>query len=145
MVGYSGTPLAKKLGINQDTRVLALNAPNEFEAWLAPLPEAVTLGSRIRTADVAVAFCRNSRELERLLPRAMKAIGPDATVWIGWPKKASGIESDLQTREVMMGIMLPTGLVDVKVGAISEVWSGLKFVVRKELRSGWPPAGTAKH
>lgn len=137
MVGYSGTPLAKKLGIAQGSRVLVIGAPSEFEQWLQPLPEGVTLSSRIRTADVVVMFCTTERDVERALPRAVTAIGPTGSIWLCWPKKASGIVSPLQDRTTMMGLMFPPGLVDVKVGAVSDVWSGLKFVVRKENRPSW--------
>lgn len=141
MVGYSGTPLAKKLGIVADSRVLVLNPPDGFMEWLSPLPGDVTISSRLRKADVVVAFCVTENDLIRALPRATRAIGPTGSVWIAWPKKASGIESSLQSRDTMMSHLLPTGLVDVKVGAISEVWSGLKWVVRKQNRSEWSPAG----
>lgn len=138
MVGYSGTPLAKKMGILSGSRVLTICAPSEFVEWLAPLPANVTMSSRIRTADVVVMFCVSEEDVQNALPRATKAIGPTGSIWLCWPKKASGIASPLQNRETMMGLMFPPGLVDVKVGAVSEVWSGLKFVVRKENRASWP-------
>lgn len=135
--GYSRTPLAKKLGIGPGTRVLTVRAPSEFEAWLDPLPPDVILSPRLRSADVVVMFCVSAADVRKTLPRATKAIGPTGSIWLCWPKKASGISSPLQHRETMMGLMLPSGLVDVKVGAVSETWSGLKFVVRRENRRGW--------
>jgi len=141
VVGYSGTPLSAKIGIRDGDAVLTVNAPGDFKRWLEPLPAEARLSSRIRKADVVVMFCRSDAELRRVLPRAMRAIGPAGMIWVAWPKKASGITSDLQTRHVMMSTMLPTGLVDVKVGAISEVWSGLKFVVRKKQRHTWSEPG----
>ncbi|MEZ5175035.1 MAG: DUF3052 domain-containing protein [Acidimicrobiia bacterium] len=141
MVGYSGTPLAKKMRIVEESRVLTIRAPDAFPSWLAPLPEGVQVSSRLRVADVVVAFCVTEQDLMRALPRATRAIGPTGTVWTAWPKKASGISSPLQKRETMMSVMEPSGLVDVKVGAISEVWSGLMWLVRRDLRDHWPPAG----
>jgi hypothetical protein len=138
MTGYSGTPLAQKLGIKEGSRVLVIDDPGAFIEWLAPVPEDVVIGARLRKADVVVVFCRNSSDLKRGLARALRAIPPDGSVWVAWPKKSSGVVSDLQSREVMLSIMFPEGLVDVKVGAISEVWSGLKFVVRREHRASWP-------
>ena len=137
MAGYSGTPLAKKMGILEGSRVLTIGAPTEFAAWLEPLPGGVTMSSRIRSADVVVMFCVTEADVRRGLPRATRAIGPTGAIWLCWPKKASGIDSPLQHRETMMGLMMPPGLVDVKVGAVSDVWSGLKWVVRKEHRDVW--------
>ena len=137
MVGYSGTPLAQKMGILAGSRVLTIGAPAEFAEWLDPLPGNVLLSSRIRTADVVVMFCVTEKDVTRGLARATKAIDATGSIWLCWPKKASGIDSPLQRRETMMGLMTPSGLVDVKVGAVSEVWSGLKWVVRKEHRDTW--------
>jgi len=132
--GYSGTPLAQKLGIGANVKVLTIGAPTEFEELLAPIPEGVQLGSRFRTADVVLVFAVTSSDMDRGVERALRTIPTDGTIWLCWPKKASGIPSDLQTRDTVMEHMLPLGLVDVKVAAVSEVWSGLKFVIRKELR-----------
>lgn len=134
MAGYSGTPLAMKLGIGPDSKVLTVSAPAELEELLAPLPDGVQIGPRFRTASVVLVFAITSEEMQRGVERARRAIPADGTIWLCWPKKASGMESDLQTRETVMDYMLPLGLVDVKVAAISDVWSGLKFVIRKELR-----------
>ena len=138
MFGYSGTPLAKKMGILANSRVLTIGAPSEFEDWLQPMPEGVTMSSRIRSADVVVMFCVSEKDVIKALPRATAAIEPTGSIWLCWPKKASGIESPLQNRDTMMGLMFSPGLVDVKVGAVTEVWSGLKFMVRKENRDSWP-------
>jgi hypothetical protein len=137
MVGYSGTPLTKKMGIVEGSRVLTIGAPAELREWLAPLPANVTLSHRIRTAGVVVMFCVSEADVRSGLPRATRAIGPTGSIWLCWPKKASGITRDLQNRDIMIALMFPSGLVDVKVGAVSEVWSGLKFVVRKEHRGTW--------
>jgi hypothetical protein len=137
MVGYSGTPLAKKMGILEGSKVLTIGAPREFGDWLAPLPPNVSLSPRFKTADVVVMFCVSEADVAKALPRAVGAIAPTGSIWLCWPKKASGIESPLQNRETMLSLMFPPGLVDVKVGAVSEIWSGLKFVVRKEERARW--------
>jgi hypothetical protein len=134
MAGYSGTPLPRKLGIKDGFTVLTIGAPDELEEWLDPLPDDVRIGQRIRRADIVLVFAVTVPQMERGVERGMRAIPSDGSIWLCWPKKASGMESDLQSREVMMGHMFPLGLVDVKVAAISDVWSGLKFVIRKELR-----------
>lgn len=134
MPGYSGTPLARTLGVGSGARVLTIGAPSDLESWLAPIPDGASIGARFRTADIALVFAVTATDMKRGVERARKAIPPDGTVWLCWPKKASGLTSDLQSRELVMSYMLPLGLVDVKVAAISDVWSGLKFVVRKELR-----------
>jgi hypothetical protein len=134
MAGYSGTPLAKKLGIADGFKVLVISAPADLGEWLQPLPEGARIGSRFRTADTVLVFATTVTQMERGVERAMSALPKDGAIWLCWPKKASGIKSDLQSRDIVMGHMLPLGLVDVKVAAISEVWSGLRFVIRKELR-----------
>jgi hypothetical protein len=133
-VGYSGTSLAKKLGIKEGHTTLVVNAPDDLDAWLVPLPSDARLGSRYLNADVALVFAVTEAEMRRGVDRAMKAIPRDGTIWLCWPKKASGIPSPLQSRDTMMEFMFPLGLVDVKVAAVSETWSGLKFVIRKKLR-----------
>lgn len=133
-VGYSGTPLPKKLGIHPGSRVLTISAPEGLESWLSPLPEGATLSSRIRSADLAVVFAVTEADMRRRVPRATAAVPADGAIWLCWPKKASGIDSPLQRRDVVMDYMTTLGLVDVKVAAVSETWSGLKWVVRRELR-----------
>jgi hypothetical protein len=134
MAGYSGTPISKKLGIKEGFRVLAIGAPDGLDEWLQPLPGGARIGSRFRRADVVLVFATTVPQMRHGVERAMRVIPSDGTIWLCWPKKASGIESDLQSRDIMMGYMFPLGLVDVKVAAVSDVWSGLKFVIRKELR-----------
>lgn len=134
MAGYSGTPLAKKLGIVPGSKVLTVRAPLELEQLLDPIPSGVRISPRFRTADVVLVFAVTTNDLDRGVARARSAIEPDGTIWLCWPKRASGVASDLQTRDTVMDYMFPLGLVDVKVAAISGTWSGLKFVVRKELR-----------
>lgn len=134
MVGYSGTPLAKKLGIKEDARVALLGGPEGFEAALAPLPPGVMVRHRLAPGlDVAVLFVTGRRELERRFPEAAAAITPAGGVWVAWPKRSSRVPTDL-TEDVLREVGLPHGLVDNKVCAITEVWSGLRFVWRKENR-----------
>jgi hypothetical protein len=130
--GYSGTPLPRKLGIKPGHRLALLGAPDGFE--LADLPDAVRVKRRAAgKADVIVAFHTRRGELERRLPALRALMEPDAGLWIAWPKRASKIETDI-TEDVLREIALPTGLVDNKVCAIDETWSGLRLVIRLEHR-----------
>ncbi|HEX7964971.1 MAG TPA: DUF3052 domain-containing protein [Gammaproteobacteria bacterium] len=134
MVGYSGTPLAMKLGIKPGHRVWAKGAPKDYPRLLAPLPEGVKLMGRAgKGLDLIHFFTRRKAELAAALPRLLSAIQRDGTIWISWPKQASKVETDL-TEDVVRKLALPLGLVDVKVCAVDEVWSGLKLVIRKTLR-----------
>jgi hypothetical protein len=126
MAGYSGTPLAQKLGIAPDSRVVVLGAPKGF------LPE-VEARRRLGPADVVVAFFTRRRDLERRLPALERAIFPAGGLWVAWPKRASGVATDL-TEDALREVALPRGLVDNKVCAIDGTWSGLRLVWRKERR-----------
>lgn len=140
MAGYSGTPLPKKLGIKEGARVALVNAPADFERTLAPLPGGAEVVARVRgPLDVIVFFTVRKSDLAKRFMTLACALDPAGGLWIGWPKKASGVDTDLDQAAVM-DIGLATGLVDNKVCAIDDVWSGLRFVVRKENRAGWPPA-----
>lgn len=136
--GYSGTPLAKKLGFKDGHVVALINEPEELRGLLAPLPDVEIRTDVRRAPDVAVAFFTKRTDLERRWPTLRKAAFPDGSIWIGWPKRTSGVPTDI-TEDVLREALLPTGLVDVKVCAISDIWSGLKFMWRKELRSGSRP------
>jgi hypothetical protein len=132
--GYSGTPLAKKLGIMTDARVVVLNEPEGFRSLLDPLPDGVVFRSALRAeADVVMLFVVERKEFERRIAAAEKAIFPAGAIWIAWPKKASKVPTDM-TEDVVRAVALPRGLVDNKVCAIDEVWSGLRIVWRKENR-----------
>jgi hypothetical protein len=134
MVGYSGTPLAKKLGMKPGMRVWLRNAPEDFEALLDGLPDDVSLSRRKRKAfDLIMCFATSADMLEADVGVARTVIPPDGVIWTAWPKKASKVPTDI-TEDRLRDMFLPTGLVDVKVCAIDETWSGLKFVIRKELR-----------
>jgi len=137
MAGYSGTPLATKLGIKPGHEVALFRPPPDFEKTLGELPENVhvQVGLAGKTPlDVIVAFFSKRAELERQLASLRRRMAPACGLWIGWPKKASGVPTDM-TENVVREIALPTGLVDNKVCAIDETWSGLRLVIRLENRS----------
>jgi hypothetical protein len=133
--GYSGTPLPRKLGIKPGHRVALLGAPDGFEAdTLGELPDGVGVVRRAgREADVIVSFHTSRAELERRLPTLRAMMEPAAGLWIAWPKRASKVPTDM-TEDVVREIALPTGLVDNKVCAIDETWSGLRLVIRLSAR-----------
>ncbi len=135
MAGYSGTPLAKKLGIKDGMVLAAPGAPDGFPALLEPLPADVTWKRQLRApVDVAVAFFTARADVTKRWPALTSAVGLHGVVWVAWPKKSSGVATDL-TEDTFRELLLPTGWVDTKVCAIDDTWSGLKFVLRKELRS----------
>ena len=130
MAGYSGTPLAKKLGIKEGHRVAFPQAPREFTGLLGELREGVTVKSRTTgPLDVIVLFTKSRAELERRLPALRRAMDPAAGLWIAWPKRSSGVETDM-TEDVARELGLANRLVDNKVCAIDETWSGLRLVIR---------------
>jgi hypothetical protein len=132
--GYSGTPLARKLGIVPGTQVLARQAPEQYRQWLEPLPQSVIFARRLSAAvDVIHLFVTLKSALQRELVRLRGSIRADAAVWVSWPKKAAKLPTDI-SEDTIRQVALPLGFVDVKVCAVSEVWSGLKLVIRKELR-----------
>jgi hypothetical protein len=128
--GYSGTPLPRKLGIRPDARVALLGAPQGARTLLGELPEGVRLLARLgRDLDVIVLFVDRLADLRRRLPLAQAALRTDGGLWIAWPKRSSGVPTDL-TDAVVREVGLATGLVDNKVCAIDATWSALRFVVR---------------
>ena len=131
MAGYSGTPLAKKLGIKEGARVILLGAPRGFADELAPLPPGVTITTRLPKsgADVILLFAPSIKDLKARLNAAAAALAPTGGLWIGWLKKSSGIPTDLTEADVHQ-LGLATALVDNKVCAINDTWSGLRFVIR---------------
>jgi hypothetical protein len=134
MAGYSGTPLAAKLGIKAGSSVFAVNAPANYESLLAPMPADVGFERKLSpSVDLIHLFTKSAAEMDAKLRVWRPAMKPDGTIWISWPKKASKVPTDI-TEDVIREIALPLGLVDVKVCAVDETWSGLKLVVRKELR-----------
>ena len=132
--GYSGTPLAKKLGIKADTRLLPLHAPEDYSTLLAPLPPGVRMAARAGGGvDIAHVFVRRRAALQQQLTALRRALRADAAVWVSWPKKSAKVETDI-TEDTIREVALPLGFVDVKVCAVSDIWSGLKLVVRRQLR-----------
>ncbi|HRC86322.1 MAG TPA: DUF3052 family protein [Thermoanaerobaculia bacterium] len=134
MAGYSGTPLAAKLGIKAGFRVCALGAPTGYRELLEPLPPAVEWTKEAtRDVDLVHFFTTRREELADALLDFRQGLGPEAVIWISWPKQASKVPSEVNENWVRE-LALPLGLVDVKVCAVDETWSGLKLVLRKELR-----------
>jgi len=132
--GYSGTPLAKKLSIKEGYRVRITGAPANYLKLLSPIPKDVRISSRIaKRIDIWHFFTKSQIELESKLPTMMTAIQPNGAIWVSWPKKSSGVPSSV-TEDSIRTVALPLGLVDVKVCAVDQTWSGLKMVIRKELR-----------
>jgi Protein of unknown function (DUF3052) len=132
--GYSGTPLWKKLGFREVISVLTLNPPRNYRKLLSGLPKGVTF---VTEAESPIAFVHlftsSAAELADQL-RALKAdLAPDGVIWVSWPKKASGVTTDI-TEDTIRAVALPMGLVDVKVCAVDEIWSGLKLVIRRSNR-----------
>ncbi len=130
--GY-GAPLPRKLGFRPGLTAAFVNAPETFPALLGDL-DGVTVRARLRgPLDLVVCFVTERRDLERRLPRLRAALAPAGMLWIAWPKRASNVPTDM-TEDVVRDVALPTGLVDTKVAAIDATWSGLRLVIRKELR-----------
>jgi hypothetical protein len=136
MAGYSGTPLHQKLGIKEGKTVGILNLPNYYNFDLGELPPDVEVHRSELPADIFIVFADRADEAERGFQRAITYVPPDGAIWVFWPKKSSGVETDL-TEQTLRDLFLPSGMVDNKVIAVDETWSGLRFVVRKENRAGW--------
>lgn len=133
--GYSGTPLARKLGIAKGTVVTAIGAPKDYAALLAPLPAGARISSRVAASAAFVHLFTSSRtELAARLTALRARLPAAGTVWVSWPKKTSRVPTDI-TEDVIRAVALPLGFVDVKVCAVDATWSGLKLVIRKELRA----------
>jgi hypothetical protein len=134
MAGYSGTPLPQKLGIKPGTTVAAINVPSNYRKLLGKLPSGVTFANRIRAGSNFIHFFTKSRaELAKELSSLRKKIAENGVVWISWPKKSSGVPTDI-TEDVIRDIALPIGFVDIKVCAVDDTWSGLKLMIRKTNR-----------
>lgn len=132
--GYSGTPLAKKLGIGEGSRVVARHAPTHYRQLLAPLPPRVVFQKAVsETTDLVHVFVRQKSVLAADLTALRRAIRSDAVVWVSWPKKSSKTPTDI-SEDTVRELALPLGFVDIKVCAVDHTWSGLKLVIRKALR-----------
>lgn len=131
--GYSGTPLAKKLGIKPASRICVRNAPSGYREMLAPLPADVSFTREPTRADIVHLFTSKRAELVAQLKELRTTIADDAALWISWPKRSSKLPTDI-TEDTIREECLPLGFVDIKVCAVDDTWSGLKLVIRKELR-----------
>jgi hypothetical protein len=130
MAGYSGTPLPKKLGVKPNQRIALVNAPNDFAKVLGRLPEKAAIVKRLNgPLDLILLFVDRERTLAKQFPILANKLQSNGMIWVAWPKKSSGIATDLVFEKVQR-IGLDCGLVDVKICAVDDVWSGLKFVIR---------------
>ena len=138
MAGYSGTPLVKKLGLKQGFRIGLVSPPKGFQKELAPLPNDVSLsvGGLVKPLDLIILFADSQKMLKTEFLKLARKLRQNGMLWIAWPKKASGVTTDL-SENIIRDIGLDAGLVDVKVCAINDVWSGLKFVYRLEDRKSF--------
>ena len=133
-IGYSGTPLAKKLGIKAPLTVLLINPPEEYIMWIGGVPDGVRLLAKAKPPiEAAHVFTTERSFLNVMLLKLRSELKQDGFLWISWPKKSSQMPTDI-TEDVIREIALPLGFVDIKVCAVSEVWSGLKLVIRKSER-----------
>jgi hypothetical protein len=134
MAGYSGTPLPQKLGIKPGTIVVAIDAPDHYRKLLAPIPSGVNFATRpVGNTRFIHLFVKERRALQNHLQSLRKKIAEDAALWVSWPKKSSGVPTDI-TEDVIRAVALPLGFVDIKVCAVDEIWSGLKLMIRRENR-----------
>lgn len=131
--GYSGTPLPKKLGIKEGDVACIVDDPGNARELIAPLPPGATFGAAPAAAQVVVLFITDRRSFEARVGELGRAVFPDRSLWIAWPKRTSGVPTDM-TEDVVREVALPLGLVDNKVCAIDATWSGLRLVWRRELR-----------
>ena len=130
MAGYSGTPLVKKLGIKAGSALYLYKPPNEYFDWVSPMPEKTVVRARLTgQVDFVHIFALHSDAFQREFDRCQKHLHKDGMLWVSWPKKSSKIRSDLD-ENIIRDYGLKRGLVDVKVCAVSDIWSGLKFVIR---------------
>lgn len=133
--GYSGTPLAKKLGLVEGVSVVVIkNAPDGYAKLLEPVPASACFVKKVSSkTDIVQLFESRRADLKRELESLRNRVRGDCAVWVSWPKKASKVPTDI-TEDTIRELALPLGFVDIKVCAVSKVWSGLKLVIRKELR-----------
>ena len=134
MAGYSGTPLPQKLGIKPGTIVVAIDAPENYRKLLGQIPSGVNFATRpVGNTKFIHLFVKERRVLQAHLQSLRRKIAEDAAVWVSWPKKSSGVPTDV-TEDVICAVALPIGLVDIKVCAVDDTWSGLKLMIRRENR-----------
>ena len=132
--GYSGKPLCEKLGLKAGQRVIVVDSPEDYHRLIEGKVRDLTITDNMRAAaDMAHVFVTSAAALRQKLPILIKAIAPDGAIWVSWPKKAARVPTEL-TEDIIRQIAVPLGLVDVKVCAINDTWSGLKLVIRRERR-----------
>jgi hypothetical protein len=135
MAGYSATPLPQKLGIKQGTIVVAIDAPDNYRKLLTPIPSGVNFATRpVGNSKFIHLFVKERRTLHQHLQSLRHKIPDEAAVWVSWPKKSSGVPTDV-TEDGIRAIALPLGFVDIKVCAVDDTWSGLKLMIRREKRT----------
>lgn len=135
MAGYSSTPLAKKLGVKEGLRIALIGAPQGFEKELGLLPEGTTIIPRLRKpVDLILYFVKAEADLRKNFAKLASCLSPAGALWIAWPKKSSRVPTDLSFA-VAQSVGLESGLVDTKICAVDEVWSGLRFVIRLKDRA----------
>ena len=133
-IGYSGTPLIKKLGIKSGSEIVFVNPPKDYLQIIKPLPEGVRIAERLsQNTDLVHVFTTKKAELAKELRSYRARLKSTGAVWVSWPKKSSKVPTDI-TEDTIREVALPMGFVDIKVCAVTEIWSGLKLVIRKELR-----------
>jgi hypothetical protein len=144
MAGYSGTPLAKKLGLKEGCRLFLKAAPENYPRLIAPTPPGLTTVARIDAdTDVIHLFSSERRALEKELRAARAHMRADAVIWVSWPKKSSGVTTDI-SEDVVRAVALPLELVDIKVCAVDDTWSGLKLMLRRAARPAPAKAARAR-
>jgi hypothetical protein len=131
MAGYSGTPLPQKLGIKPDMIVVAIDAPDHYRKLLGQIPSGVNFATRpVGNTKFIHLFVKERRVLQQHLQSLRQKIADDAALWVSWPKKSSGVPTDI-TEDVIRTVALPLGFVDIKVCAVDDIWSGLKLMIRR--------------
>lgn len=136
MAGYSGTPLAQKLGIRTGMRIFVSGSPQDYLKLVGRLPDDAAVVPRLTpTTNIAHIFCKKKAQLSASLGALRSRLRDDGAIWVSWPKKSANVPTDI-TEDVIRSLAIPLGLVDVKVCAVDDVWSGLKLVIRKEHRTG---------
>lgn len=134
MAGYSGTPLPKKLGLKAHEHVVLISAPKNYAELLGEIPLGIVFSERMKAGGRFVhLFATKRSELQKKLATLRKQLADDGTLWVSWPKKSAGVSTDV-TEDVIRAVALPLGLVDIKVCAVDETWSGLKLMVRRTNR-----------
>lgn len=134
MAGYSATPLPKKLGIKENFKICVKNPPSNYEQLISPLPKGVKVSRQLSSdLDMVHFFTKSRDELSSNIEKLTSTIKQNGMIWISWPKKSSKVPTDV-TEDVIREVILPVGLVDIKVCAVDEIWSGLKLVIRRENR-----------